>query len=109
MITKEELAAACRAHDNAIDIGEPFEEVWRKRNIEVRDAVAVATQRALRQILILRGQLGAMSATEPSKVQLTADEQELLRQFTVMWLDGLAVGLHCAAASAGGPGTSDGK
>lgn len=92
MITKEQIAAACRAHDNAADMGESMPEILAKRGIDARDAIYVAEQRALRLVLLASGR-PMPDPTRMSQVALSASERKMFTQLTVMWLDGLAVGV----------------
>lgn len=90
MITKDQLSAACRAHDNASDTGTSFEEILQRRGVNAKDAAYVAEQRALRMILAMRGQDAPMQF---AAIRLTPDEEKLLMKLAAAWMDGLAVGL----------------
>jgi hypothetical protein len=92
MITREQLAAACRAHDNAIDIGEGVHDIWKKRGANARDVTYVAQQRALRLILSMRGE--TLDMTRLSDVKLSPIELNLYERLAAAWMDGLAVGIH---------------
>ncbi len=91
MITKEQLADACRAHDNAADTGTTLPEALSKRGVETNAAVYVADQRALRMVLGMRGE----ASTASRRVMLSQEEEKLMMRFAAMWLDGLVVGLKC--------------
>jgi hypothetical protein len=91
MITLEQLKHACRTHDNAVDIGTPFEEVMRRRNVDAKDVAYIAQQRALRMIFEMRGQ--KPNDLGPTPITLTDEETVLMMKMAAAWMDGIAVGL----------------
>lgn len=94
MITKDQLADACRAMDNLADAGESFADILDRRGIiSTNDALYVAQQRALRIILLLRPHGKVPISLEPTQVKLNRAEHTLYMQLVMAWIDGLAVGL----------------
>ena len=91
-ITRDQLSAACRAHDNAAEIGETFDEMVAKRGLATPDAVHVAGQRALRMVLLFSGRKIPHTGV-PTPVALSEDEIKLADMLTAAWLDGLVVGI----------------
>lgn len=89
-ITLEQLKEACRAHDNAVDLGASFEDVVAKRGLSAKDVMYVAEQRALRMILAMRG-----IAVSSEPIRLSKVEVDILASFASMWMDGLSVGIKC--------------
>lgn len=91
-ITRDKLNAACRAHDNAADTGATLPEILAKRGVDVKDAMYVAEQRALRIVLHTSGR-PAPDPTKLTRVELSAQEQHLLAVLMSTWIDGFAVGI----------------
>ncbi len=96
MIGKDEIATAVRSADAAIDGGQLFAEFWSERAVDPDGLIYVAKQRALRGILVLRGE---NLQDKPFSVQLSASERRIETILTAMFLDGFAArgeikGLH---------------
>jgi hypothetical protein len=98
-ITKDQLAAACRAQDNLADIGTAMGDILKQRGIDPADALYVAEQRALRMVLVLENRLKEVDQTKLSPVSLSARERKVQAQFATIWLDGLVAGVKTGKES----------
>lgn len=92
MLTRDELAGACRINDERSLTG--IEPLLLHLGVEPRGSIYVAEQRALRQALVYEGwspsEIALMaSGVKPSRIRLGAT-LVYMPGFSAMWLDGLA-------------------
>jgi len=87
------LSEAARYND-AMAEEHTLESVIMNMNLHPDEVHHVASQRALRVILMLRGEIGDI--TKQNNVRLSGEERELMLTLTAVAMDGIAIGTKAA-------------
>lgn len=101
MLSRDDLAAAARMNDEAVDRGLPVPALMMNLGIDPRGAVYVAEQRALRYALLQSGwtlaDLQALAAgSEPRPVKLPREQLDMIPVYAGIFLDGLTAGVRAS-------------
>lgn len=103
MLDFDAITAAVWANDSRADEGLDLPAIFKMLGVDESAASYIAEQRALRIVMLQRGEWTAMSAERIRrdayeqifrKVKLTPREQGLIAVMATLWLDGFAAGVH---------------
>lgn len=95
-MTLEQLKAACRANDeDALGDG-GLGRACRNAVVALDDLAYIAHQRALRVILLRRGEEWQEVELRPDEIKLRPDEISIFHLLTATEMDGIAIGLRAA-------------
>lgn len=102
MLDYEALGDAAWDNDALADEGHSAPSVLTTLGADPDDTVRVAHQRALRMVLIQRGDVWAREVNRAAyekragRVKLTKEEHRTVMMFAAVWLDGVCAGLRAS-------------